>query len=168
MKIKNVAIKNFRGYSDEINSDFEDLTAFVGKNDIGKSTILEALDIFFNDGKGVTKLDKADLNVESKARQETDISIRVCFTDLPEKIVIDTTNETSLSAEYLLNSDGLLEVVKRYGNIQQGDDLVKGVQARMLAPVLKIHDGTRGTVYELCKVFLCPAFRLSLALDLPT
>ena len=62
MKIKNVAIKNFRGYSDEINSDFEDLTAFVGKNDIGKSTILEALDIFFNDGKGVTKLDKADLN----------------------------------------------------------------------------------------------------------
>ena len=79
MKIKNVAIKNFRGYSDEINSDFEDLTAFVGKNDIGKSTILEALDIFFNDGKGVTKLDKADLNVESKARQETDISIRICL-----------------------------------------------------------------------------------------
>lgn len=37
MKIKNVAIKNFRGYSDEINSDFEDLTAFVGKNDIGKT-----------------------------------------------------------------------------------------------------------------------------------
>ena len=116
MKIKNVAIKNFRGYSDEINSDFEDLTAFVGKNDIGKSTILEALDIFFNDGKGATKLDKADLNVESKARQETDISIRVCFTDLPEKIVIDATNETSLSAEYLLNSDGLLEVVKHYPN----------------------------------------------------
>ena len=54
-----------------------------------------------------------------------------------------------------------------YGNIQQGDDLVKGVQARMLAPVLKIHDGTRGTIYELCKVFLCPAFRLPLALDLP-
>ena len=53
------------------------------------------------------------------------------------------------------------------GNVQQGDDLVKGVQARMLAPVLKIHDGTRGTVYKLCKVFLCPAFRLSLALNLP-
>lgn len=54
-----------------------------------------------------------------------------------------------------------------YGNVQQGDNLVKGVQARMLAPVLKIHDRTRGTVYELCKVFLCPAFCLSLALDLP-
>ena len=54
-----------------------------------------------------------------------------------------------------------------YGNVQQGDDLVKGVQARMLAPVLKIHDGTRGTIYELCKVFLCPAFGFSFALDLP-
>lgn len=54
-----------------------------------------------------------------------------------------------------------------YGNVQQGDDLVKGVQARMLASVLKIHNGTRGAVYELCKVFLRPAFRLSLALDLP-
>ena len=35
MKIKNVAIKNFRGYSDEINSDFEDLTAFVTSLDKG-------------------------------------------------------------------------------------------------------------------------------------
>ena len=54
-----------------------------------------------------------------------------------------------------------------YGNVQQGDDLVKGVQARMLAPVLKIHDGTRGTVYKLRKIFLRPTFRLSFAIDLP-
>lgn len=53
------------------------------------------------------------------------------------------------------------------GNVQQGNDLVKGVQAWMLPPVLNIHDGTRGTVYKLCKVVLCPAFRLSIALDLP-
>lgn len=45
MKIKNVAIKNFRGYSDEINSDFEDLTAFVGKNDIGSSRTCESKSI---------------------------------------------------------------------------------------------------------------------------
>ena len=64
MKIKNVAIKNFRGYSDEINSDFEDLTAFVGKNDIGKSTILEALEIFFNSDK--IKLDISDLCVYAR------------------------------------------------------------------------------------------------------
>ena len=50
-----------------------------------------------------------------------------------------------------------------YGNIQQGDDLVKGVQARMLAPVLKIHDGTRGAIHNLGQVFLRPAFALSCA-----
>ena len=49
MKINTVKIKNFRSYKDEINIEFGDLTAFVGKNDIGKSTVLEALDIFFND-----------------------------------------------------------------------------------------------------------------------
>ena len=62
-------------------------------------------------------------------------------------------------------------------NLGRGDDvdglgaimrgILKGVQAWMLAPVLKIHDGTRGTIYELCKVFLCPAFGFSFALDLP-
>lgn len=47
LKIKTVKLKNFRSYKDEVSIDFCDLTAFVGKNDIGKSSILEALDIFF-------------------------------------------------------------------------------------------------------------------------
>ena len=46
-----------------------------------------------------------------------------------------------------------------YGNVQQGDDLVKAVQARMLAPVLKIHDGTRG--YDLRAVQGIPVSSLS-------
>ena len=46
MKLKKLVIKNFRGYKGEVPIDFEDFIAFVGKNDIGKSTVLEALDIF--------------------------------------------------------------------------------------------------------------------------
>ena len=53
-----------------------------------------------------------------------------------------------------------------YGNFQQGDELIKGVEAGMLAPVFDIHDGTRSTVYKLCEVFLCPALCLSFSLDL--
>lgn len=49
MKLKEISIENFRGYKSRVTVTFEDLTAFVRKNDIGKSTILEALDIFFND-----------------------------------------------------------------------------------------------------------------------
>ena len=116
MKIKSLKIHNFRGYSGETSINFDDLTAFVGRNDIGKSTILEALDIFFNDSKGIVKLDKNDVNVESKSQGDTQISISVCFSDLPDRIVIDSTCETTLEQEHLLNSDGLLEVIKRYPN----------------------------------------------------
>ena len=42
MKIKRLTIKNFRGYRGETSIEFENLTAFVGKNDIGKSSIMEA------------------------------------------------------------------------------------------------------------------------------
>ena len=48
MKLKRLILENFRGYYGRTEIDFDDLTAFIGKNDVGKSTILEALDIFFN------------------------------------------------------------------------------------------------------------------------
>lgn len=46
MRLTTLKLKNFRGYRGETVVGFDDLTAFVGKNDVGKSTILEALDIF--------------------------------------------------------------------------------------------------------------------------
>jgi hypothetical protein len=86
------------------------------KNDIGKSTILEALDIFFNDGKGIIKLEKADVNIHKSKNGNTDITIAVCFSELPEKIIIDSTVETSLQDEFMLNANGQLEVIKKYKN----------------------------------------------------
>lgn len=61
MKISSVYIKNFRGYKNETRIILNDLTAFVGQNDAGKSTLLEALDVFFNDGKNLVKMDKSDI-----------------------------------------------------------------------------------------------------------
>ena len=116
MKIVSVKVKNFRSYKDETEIYFDDLTVFVGKNDIGKSTILEALDIFFNDGNGVIKIDKTDLNIHALRDGDNEIVISVCFSELPETIVIDSTARTTLIDEYMLNSEGLLEVVKKYKN----------------------------------------------------
>lgn len=116
MKLHSLKLKNFRGYRDEINITFDDLTVFVGKNDIGKSTILEALDIFFNEGKGVVKIEKSDVNILEAQDGNLDTIISVCFKDLPETVVIDTTVETSLHNEYMLNAEGYLEVIKRYKN----------------------------------------------------
>lgn len=116
MRLISMKLKNFRGYKDEIAIEFDNLTTFVGKNDIGKSTILEALDIFFNDGGGTVKLDKGDINKQAELENDNTITISACFDELPERVVIDATNETSLQAEYLLNSNSKLEIVKRYPN----------------------------------------------------
>ncbi len=125
MRIISLKIKNFRGYKNLVEIRFDDLTVFVGKNDVGKSTILEALDIFFNDGKGVVKLEKSDVNVDERKMDNNETIISVCFGELPDKIVIDSTVETTLQDEYLLNSDGYLEVVKKYKNGGAGKVFVR-------------------------------------------
>ena len=125
MKLKKLKIKNFRSYKDEVEIEFGNLTAFVGKNDIGKSTILEVLDIFFNEGKGVVKLDKDDINKQAVTENDNEIVISVCFEDLPASIVIDSTNETTLNAEYLLNSSNQLEIIKKYPNAGKEKVFVK-------------------------------------------
>jgi len=117
MKLEIVKIKNFRSYKEEVIIPFTALTAFVGKNDIGKSTILEALEIFFNgETKGaIVSCDKDDANVFSDSQT---VEITCEFSDLPEKIIIDACAETSLQDEFLLNSNGNLEIKKCYDTRQ--------------------------------------------------
>ena len=108
MKITKVLLKNFRAYLEETVITFEDLSVFIGRNDIGKSTILEALDIFF----GNRNLDLGDKNISSGENEN--IIISVSFKDFPETIIIDETVPTSLKNEYLLNEFGHLEIRKEY------------------------------------------------------
>lgn len=110
MKISSVKLQNFRSYKNEVEIKFNDFTALIGKNDTGKSTVLEALDIFFNDAK----IDKDDINI--KNGENTEIIISVCFTDLPNSIVIDENVSTTLQDEYLLNENQELEIIKKYPN----------------------------------------------------
>ena len=116
MKIEKLILSNFRSYKEEISIEFDDLNVFVGKNDIGKSTILEALDIFFNENKGVIKIDKDDVNKQAKEEGNVEIKIGVVFGDLPNELTIDATNPTRLEDEYLLNQEGKLTIVKKYNN----------------------------------------------------
>lgn len=116
MKLEKVTLANFRCYKDPITIDLNDLSVFVGRNDAGKSTILEALDIFFNDNKGTIKIDKDDINKQALAEGSTEIRIEVVFGELPDSITIDATNPTTLDNEYLINRDGKLEIIKKYPN----------------------------------------------------
>ncbi|MCM5530326.1 ATP-binding protein [Parasegetibacter sp. NRK P23] len=110
MKIKTVKIQNFRGYKDETVIDFDDLTVIVGKNDIGKSTIFEALDIFFEN----RKIDANDRCIYASAKEYP--TITVIFKDLPSKLVLDSTVETSLQDEFLVNATNDLEIKKTYAS----------------------------------------------------
>lgn len=116
MKIKSVIVNRFRGYEKPVRVEIEDLCVLVGRNDIGKSTLLEALDIFFNEGKGCVKLDRDDINKTCLSNGEDCVEIEVEFTDLPPGIVIDSTNETTLQDEFLLTSGDTLHIIKRYPN----------------------------------------------------
>ena len=107
MKLKAVKLKNFRGYQSEIIIPLSSLTALIGKNDAGKTTILEALEIFFNNKLVVCEKDDLNINATSN-----NIEITCIFSDLPESIIIDTTHPTSLENEYLLNLEGNLEIKK--------------------------------------------------------
>jgi len=110
MRLKTIKIKNFRGYRLETAINLNDLTAFVGINDAGKSTILEALEIFFNNN--VVKIERDDLNVDAKIAGENTIEITCVFTNLPSQLIIDAASPTTLSNEHLLNVNGELEIKK--------------------------------------------------------
>ena len=116
MNLYSFSIKNFRGYKDIVTIDFSNLTAIVGKNDIGKSTILEALDIFFNESKGCIKLDEADINKENRDNGNCEIEFCAEFTNLPETIILDSTYETRVLDEKILTAEGRLCIVKKYPN----------------------------------------------------
>lgn len=125
MHLEKVFIENFRSYKNRVTVTIDDLTVFVGENDIGKSTILEALDIFFNEGKGLIKIDKDDINKEAILSQNTEVVIGVIFSNLPESLTIDTTNPTTLENEYLLNQEGKLEIIKKFPNAGKEKIFVK-------------------------------------------
>jgi putative ATP-dependent endonuclease of the OLD family len=81
----------------------------IGKNDVGKSTILESLDIFFGSSK--VSIDFTDRCIDS----DGNIAITVLFEIDPTKeYLIDTDNKTNLKDEYLLNKDGFLEIRKEW------------------------------------------------------
>jgi len=106
MKLDKLKLKNFRSYSKETEIEVTDLNVIIGKNDVGKSSILEALDIFFNG-----KPDKFDLCITSDNGR---IEITCVFTELPEELILDDSIATSLADEYLVNSDGKLEIKKSF------------------------------------------------------
>ena len=107
MRLRAVTVQNFRAYLKPTTMDLANFSTIVGRNDVGKSTLLEALDIFFDNSKP----DFGDANINAVG-SPTRITCK--FDELPPKVVLDAQVTTTLESEYLLNEDGLLEIVKEY------------------------------------------------------
>ena len=110
MFLREVILKNFRGYKNEHRIPIDQLTAFIGKNDAGKSSIFDALAVFFDHPLG--KIDASDICVHAGANGE--LRIGCVFSDFPDSITIDASSVTTLADEYLLNVGGALEIHKVY------------------------------------------------------
>ena len=109
MKLVAVTLKNFRGYQDEKSIQIGDLTTIIGRNDVGKSSILEALEVFFNNE--TVKIDSGDCHVAAIDRS---VEITCEFANLPETLILDAQAPTSLSDEYLLAANGNLRIKKTF------------------------------------------------------
>lgn len=109
MKLRRIEIENFRAFASPIEVDIDDFTAFIGKNDIGKSSILAALTIFL-EGDGI-KIDKLDGSLHGDPSR---VRITCEFDTLPDTIVLDNQYETSLGNEHVLWENDRLRITKMY------------------------------------------------------
>ena len=106
MKLRKVTLQNFRCYQQPTVLDLDDMTVLVGRNDAGKSALLDGLNIYF----GNTKLDADDRC--KHAAEDAEIIITCEFEQLPEAIDIDAGNSTTLLEEKLLTETGRLSIKK--------------------------------------------------------
>ncbi|MGA2619416.1 MAG: ATP-binding protein [Thermoguttaceae bacterium] len=132
MRLVQLKLSNFRCFETETVIEFDDLTVFVGKNDSGKSSILDALDAFFNDK--VPENDDVCVHTEDQ-----EIRIACVFDHLPPQLVIDAQHPTDLASEHLLNSQGRLEIVKTY-SCASAKGKLRSTAARAMHPTADNYD----------------------------
>jgi len=121
MKIESVRIENFRSFKDET-IKFDNYTCFVGANGSGKSTILNALNVFFRQYKD-SKTDLSKLNSEDFHHRNTEepVRITVTFTELSDTAkdeLSDYVRQDKLIVSSVAKYDSTTDCadVKQYGN----------------------------------------------------
>lgn len=114
-KIRRVTIRNFRSIV-ELTMDATDLTVIVGDNDCGKSNVLRALNLFFNDQTNpetpFSFPDDYNRFAEPKAKRAPEISVEV---DLELPYNYRKNNGDLIRWRKRWRSDGLQEEDEYWG-----------------------------------------------------
>lgn len=129
MRLIAVSLRNFRGINEKVSVPIAKFTALAGMNNSGKSTLLEALEIFFSERAP----DKDDL---CRGSHDSEVEIECTFDGFPAQLVLDTQAVTNLKDEYLLSRDGLLVIRKTY-NCALATPKLSGVAALCAHPSVK-------------------------------
>ena len=95
MKIYDISIKNFRGIKSLTKLKSGDINSFVGKNDSGKSSVLKALDAFFND-----KFTHNDVFKGISEEEKTEITIRFESSEVINSLALDTEGKINLKKTF--------------------------------------------------------------------
>ncbi|NOQ39216.1 MAG: AAA family ATPase, partial [Anaerolineales bacterium] len=107
MKLIQVNIENFLGIEEKTSIDLSQFNVLIGRNDVGKSTVMKALDIFLNSVKPSSEQ-------SSIFNDSGIISIEAIFEPSTDPIIIDENVTTSFEQEELVNEQGLLHIKKAW------------------------------------------------------
>lgn len=98
MKIYDISVKNFRGIKELNSLKVGDVNSFVGKNDSGKSTILKALDTFFNE-----KFASNDVFKGKEEDEKTEITIRFQPEEEIHPLALDSEGKICIRKVFYFN-----------------------------------------------------------------
>ena len=119
MRIRSVRICNFRGFKDET-VDFDLHTCLLGPNGTGKSTVLAALNVFFQEPSSATNVSSLSAEDFHNGNTSDPVRITVTFSELSDKAQQEFShyvrhNELIATAEARFDEEMSQAPVRRFG-----------------------------------------------------
>ncbi len=108
MRLHSMRVTNLGPFFGNHEVRFGNLPTIVGKNDTGKSHLLNALGIFFEE----ESLEPSAVN--SSTSPDDSVVIDISFASLPNEVELEKDVKTSLAEEMLVDSNGFLRIKKTY------------------------------------------------------
>jgi len=116
MRVHSICARNYGPFAALEEIRLGPLATIVGQNDVGKSNILRALRLFFQERPKINESDVYDW-----ASPDDDVILEVAFTSVPDAIELEDGIQTTFQEEMLLDVNGHLRIRKTYprGNLSK-------------------------------------------------